>query len=388
MTTTSITLMLAGITTLNIVWGFPWINLFSSCCAIVGVGLICNRWFRPSLRVDVRVPVSVPATQKFDARIHVSNLRRTPAIDLFVGFDVQRSDTWNTRHIFSRERVIRRVIVGNPVSISVVGPRGHDSVPATMMYQDRGIHELPPVLIESTFPFHIIRSLRRVRTGTQIAITPRPLGTSESNFAVLMTRTVDEISSRLLVGDSLQYTGSREYQDGMPVRRWDFGSWARLGKPIVREYQASTLQSVWLVVDTAGRPDVKNRVAQNDLEHVLSCAADVIPKWLQRMVRLHLHVTSEPSMVVKVDALDDVRTSLRSTASVDAEQLLIRLAMAEKSDVATANARLIEVLSISKGKPMLVITSRQELPPALVESAHCRIVCIDHASVVKEGILA
>ncbi len=58
-------------------------------------------------------------------------------------------------------------------------------------------------------------------------------------------------SHKLLSGDALDYTGSREYQVGMPVRRWDFTSWARLGRPIVREFQSPSIQLVTLIVDTS-----------------------------------------------------------------------------------------------------------------------------------------
>jgi uncharacterized protein (DUF58 family) len=52
------------------------------------------------------------------------------------------------------------------------------------------------------------------------------------------------------VGESLEYIGNREYRPGDPTRRIDFRSWARLAKPIVREYQEEYYCRLALVLDT------------------------------------------------------------------------------------------------------------------------------------------
>ena len=69
----------------------------------------------------------------------------------------------------------------------------------------------------------------------------------------------------------LEYVGSREYRPGMPVRRWDFASWARLGHPAVREFSEGRDSLAVLVVDALRRQPV-----DESLESVLSRAAAIV----------------------------------------------------------------------------------------------------------------
>ncbi len=44
--------------------------------------------------------------------------------------------------------------------------------------------------------------------------------------------------------------GTREYRDGDPLRKIDWRSWARLGRPVVREYQEEYFSRIALALDT------------------------------------------------------------------------------------------------------------------------------------------
>ncbi len=363
MTTTSITLLLATIVTLNIVWGYPWIGMFAACLALGVVGGLACWYFRPSLRVDIKLPLSAAATQPFLAQIHLTNRRRIPALDLRVGFDVVP-----TARFFQRWRGPQ----SEPIETSVAMPmnlirsHGHDWATASLRYSNRGIHQLPRVMVESSFPFHLFRTVRRIDVPTSIAITPRPLALADANVAQTMFKTIEELTSRLCVGESLEYTGSREYQPGVPVRRWDFGSWARLGRPIVREFQSSSFQTVWLVIDTAADVGTSKHSASENLERLLSCAAAVIPQWLQRRVRLRMYVSSEQPG-------DHGSEPAAGTVS-DAEGLQIRLAAAERVANSVADQRLVETLELAGRKPILLLTSREILPSSISQLSHCNVV--------------
>ena len=52
------------------------------------------------------------------------------------------------------------------------------------------------------------------------------------------------------VGDSLEFVGTREYREGDPPRKIDWRSYARLGRPVVKEYQEEYFSRIALVLDT------------------------------------------------------------------------------------------------------------------------------------------
>ncbi|TWU43810.1 hypothetical protein Q31b_13420 [Novipirellula aureliae] len=63
------------------------------------------------------------------------------------------------------------------------------------------------------------------------------------------------------IGESPEYIGNREYVAGDSARRIDYRSWARLGRPIVREYQEEYYCRVALVLDTFVDARSKRRFA-------------------------------------------------------------------------------------------------------------------------------
>ena len=86
MTAASVTLLLIGIITLNIIWGYPWSGLFSACMSMLFVGWTISRIMRPNLEIGFSLPNSSTAGQPFSVVTHVKNRGRLPAMDLSVAF--------------------------------------------------------------------------------------------------------------------------------------------------------------------------------------------------------------------------------------------------------------------------------------------------------------
>ncbi|MCG8648681.1 MAG: DUF58 domain-containing protein, partial [Pirellulales bacterium] len=51
MTAASVSALLIGIITLNIVWGYPWTGMFSASLSMLTIGWIVNRLMHPRLAV-------------------------------------------------------------------------------------------------------------------------------------------------------------------------------------------------------------------------------------------------------------------------------------------------------------------------------------------------
>jgi len=55
-------------------------------------------------------------------------------------------------------------------------------------------------------------------------------------------------------GDAIEFIGTREYREGDPLRNIHWRSWARRGKPVVKEYQEEYFCRIALILDTFQRP--------------------------------------------------------------------------------------------------------------------------------------
>ena len=288
MTGASTTLVLIIIITLNVIWGYPWLGPFAACSALLLVGFVVNRLLKPRLRIKTRVPRFVQAGEPFYVDLDLHNRSQLPALELNVGF---RHEFHFIRWIAPRDYIAR------------IPPGCQSSSRHEMVYSTRGIHQLPQAYVESLFPFSLFRATVRYDLDTSLPVTPRPLADDEFSLThPALSRAIGKWVC-IASGDMMEYSGSREYQSGMPVLRWDFASWARLGRPIVREFSTQTQASVALVVDTSFNPagghetrrekTLRKTQRAEQLEQLLSLAATLIGKLSRHAIRVTMGLTSE-----------------------------------------------------------------------------------------------
>jgi uncharacterized protein (DUF58 family) len=349
--------------------------MFSVCVSLLFVGFAINRLMRPKLKISFSLPMSSPAGEPFPVITHLKNRSRLPAMDFELAFDGKPSP----RRRSSSKNGVGNGCHSDPRPVSLIRPKESMDLRGSLEIGQRGIHRLPDVLVTSMFPFHLFRSRRRYCDQTTIAITPRPLDTAEDVLARGLLDSLGQWSRKLLSGDQMDYTGSREYVVGMPVRQWDFTSWARLGRPIVREFQSPSIQTVMLLVDTSIGDPRTPRGCQGEavVERVLSLAATAIGELSRKMVHITLSVTGEP--------LSQPVAGGPTRVCADAESLLIRLAAAQHVPAAEADKFIQCVLDQVGRMPVLVLTARSEVPGHDRGPSNLTILRIDPPEQVQKG---
>jgi len=355
LTVASVAVLLASFLTLNVIWGFPWAGMMGGCVAVLLVGFALNRVMQPRLKVSVALPRSAIAGHTFSVNVRLYNPRYVPAMGLRVGWHREgvgdghakrSSDQWEA---------------SPPVSVDSLRNGHAMNWHGAMRFDRRGIHPLPPFQVASTFPFHLFYFRREIDTQTKIAITPAPLGGDEDPASQVMLTALGDWAKRLVAGAPVEYVGNREYQVGVPVRRWDFASWARLGRPIVREYQSPSVEAVTVIVDTSwtsnlarkptGRTAARAAMAEEreTFERLMSLAATAISDLTGRRVQLRLHITSE-----SIELADG--TAVAGQSGEPRERMLVRLAAAKSMARERATERIREGLEASRSQPVLVLS--------------------------------
>ncbi|OYP35448.1 DUF58 domain-containing protein [Rhodopirellula sp. MGV] len=370
MTYASVFALLGVFMTLNVIWGFPWSGMMGAFFAILFVGFGINRIMRPVLRLNVTLPRVAIAGEPFSLSVRLTNSRVLPAINLRVGF--QREGL----SFISRSALLQHWDASPPVSVQILRSGEQMQWHGSMRFDTRGVHDLPPFHLASTFPFHLFYARNKIECETKIAITPVPANPNDDPTSRMMLAEIGDWTQQLVAGAPVEYIGNREYQVGVPVRRWDFASWARLGRPIVREYQSPSIQAITLIVDTSQRAAAKPQAArenavmtdeQRRFERLMSIATTAINEISNRRVQLTLHVTNQPDQ----DAYQNIQT-----ANETSDSMLIRLAAAKPTPPAAAQAEIVETLEACRRRPVLILSlielddpERQELAEQLPSSA-------------------
>jgi uncharacterized protein (DUF58 family) len=118
----------------------------------------------------------------------------------------------------------------------------------------RGRLRLVGVTLARPDPFGLFRAFIRVPAPQSLVVLPRRYPVPDLDLPGTRKYQQGGVALAASVGDSEEFASLRDYRPGDPLRRIHWRSWARAGKPIVKEYQDEFFVRHALVLDTFGAP--------------------------------------------------------------------------------------------------------------------------------------
>jgi uncharacterized protein (DUF58 family) len=128
------------------------------------------------------------------------------------------------------------------------------SIEAELTPLRRGLLRLTGTTVACPDPFGLFRSLRKVPGLQTVLILPRRYPMPNFDLLGSMKYQLGGVSMASSVGESEEFVSLREYRPGDALRRMHWKSFAKLGKPIVKEYQDEFFVRHALILDTFGGP--------------------------------------------------------------------------------------------------------------------------------------
>ncbi len=232
--------------------------------ALLAVCMAAGLFWRPVLDISIRMPSRVECGSRFETRYTVMNTGRRCARDLAI-------DTL----IFSDWMSLRR----RQAHLAYLPPGAAEPVSATSLALARGVYTLPALRVDSAFPGGFWRWGRTEFRERQLSVYPRY--TRLETFEIpLGTRNRNELSaSRDLAREALEFHGCREFREGDALRHVHPRSSARMGVPVVKEFQAEGRSRTAVLVDTFEGPAAERLMTgltrASPVEAALALAASV-----------------------------------------------------------------------------------------------------------------
>lgn len=153
-------------------------------------------------------------------------------------------------------------------------PRGESAtLTYTMTPTARGAYDFTGPVALTAFPFGIYNHALRFSQPHRMLVYPRFMSLDDIDLPVGRKHQPGGLQLVSHLGDSEEFLGNREYVAGDRLRDIDHRAWARVGFPVVREFQQEYLCRVALIADTFV-PWYDKR-GRDDLEAALSLAAAV-----------------------------------------------------------------------------------------------------------------
>jgi len=238
--------------------GFAVASWILSCMAV-------GYFWRPQLNVEMRVPIRVECGSRFVTQYTVSNRGRRTVRDL--GVDTLIYSDWLR---LRRQQAWLGEL--NPGQTETVTGLGHALA--------RGVYILPALRFDSGFPCGFWRWGKTGPAEQKLSVFPGYTRLETLDIPLGNRHRQDLSHARELARAALEFHGCREFRDGDALRHVHPRSSARVGMPVVKEFQAEGRSRTAILVDTRDRGFGEKirmfRRRDNALEAALSLAAAII----------------------------------------------------------------------------------------------------------------
>ena len=213
----------------------PVYQIFCCLVGLLGCVEFTGMVLRPDLNVTGTLPERITAGETAVGSVMVENRGLLPACDIMCG-------------LFYLPSGLKHVDAGAVLPSLRRGER--QSLPVSIRGLRRGEYALPDLHVHSTFPMNLMRFGRAVVPGSKLTVVPAFHRLEQVDIPISRRYQPGNLLQESRAGDAPEYVGNRDYVPGEPFKRLDFRAWARVGKPVVREYQDEYCARVALVLDT------------------------------------------------------------------------------------------------------------------------------------------
>jgi uncharacterized protein (DUF58 family) len=247
---------------------------FTFLAALLLLALLASRAFRARVDVARQLPRYATAGEPFVYRVTVTNqgsatLAGTTVAERFCD-PRPRFEEWRAtrepgeqrRNWFDREIgyfrwrwLIERRIPDSPteVALPALAPGQSHSLRLAFLPRRRGRLELAGVDLARTDPLGLVKGIARVPLEARVVALPRRYRIPALALPGARKFQQGGVSLSASIGDSEEFLSLRDYRPGDPMHRLHWKSFARTGKPIVKEYQDEFFERHALVLDTGTR---------------------------------------------------------------------------------------------------------------------------------------
>ncbi len=241
-------------------------QIFTFLCALLAAAMLAAMLLRPKFQVARVLPRMITAGQAFDYRLRVKNLGTRRADGL-----VLLEDLCDPRPAFAEFRsALRfptyrgwwRLALRNQIAdidettLPALAPRAEAEVRVQGLAYRRGTLRLEGATVARADPLGLFRSLARVALPDKVVVLPRRYSLPQLNLPGARRYQHGGVTLASSVGESEEFMSLRDYRPGDPLQRIHWKSYARSGKPVVKEFQDEFFERHALVLDTfTGRDD-------------------------------------------------------------------------------------------------------------------------------------
>ncbi len=245
-------------------------QLFSILLMILLLSILSSFWFRIRLTVERDLPKFATVGESLNYQITIYN--HTPKVQQnlvlrdyakqkypnFTAFINTKEPGYATRNRFDRyvgyPRWMWFMQLSRGVEIPETNlppiPPSYLTVQMRLKPLRRGYAHLAKMTFARPDPFGLFNALYSVNANDSLLILPKRYPVNKISLVGTKKYQRGGINLAMSVGDAEEFVALREYRPGDPLQHIHWKSWAKTGKPIVKEFQDEFFVRQALILDT------------------------------------------------------------------------------------------------------------------------------------------
>ena len=245
---------------------------FTFLAALLLLSWIASLLLRARVEASRDLPRFATAGERCDYRVRIANrgaraLEGATLVERFgdprPGFDEwrrtrepgeERRNWWDRKVGYFRWRwLIERRLPRDAAraGLASLAPGEDAELRLSFTPRRRGRIELAGLTVGRADPLGLVRGLTRVALPARIVALPRRYRLPQIVLPGNRKYQPGGVSLAASIGDSEEFLSLRDYRPGDPLQRVHWKSFARAGRPVVKEYQDEFFERHALVLDTA-----------------------------------------------------------------------------------------------------------------------------------------
>ena len=244
---------------------------FAYLVSLIVLAAAASSMFRGRFSVRRDLPRFATAGEPLEYRLYVRNLSRKAERGLMLFEDFEFSFPSRREFAQAREPGVKRNRVDTALGFylwmwllaerrnGAVEPGPMAAVPAgaesaatmRMTARRRGVVRFATVSVARTDPLGLCRAFSRVSAPQSVLVLPRRYRLPPITLPGQRRYQPGGVALAGSAGDSEEFFGLRDYRPGDPLQHVHWKSFARTGRPIVKEFQSEFFERHALALDTA-----------------------------------------------------------------------------------------------------------------------------------------
>lgn len=324
--------MVASLVGLDVVHGQNHL-LWALCFALLAASVVVRPLLRlPGVRIEVEGPPRTFVGAETRFRVRLANEGEEPRTGLRLRLPFLPWDgTW----------------LGAERAVALLAPGSRVTLEATARFVERGRHHIDAFGVGALVPLGLATGPAIESRGTRFVVVPRIAPIARLDWPERPRHQKGGVALASHTGESPELAGLRAWRDGDRIRDLHAPSWARLGEPVVREYQQEYFSRVAVMLDEDAMG-----IEEDRFEAAVSLAAGVVEHLMRSEALIDL---------VTTDARVGPRTLGRSLGGLD--QALDRLAEVRPGAALDAGAAFASLRDrLDRLSALVFVTTRWDAP--------------------------